>query len=410
MTRHLVLVPGFGGFDVLGSMRYYHGVTEALREAPLVLHYFPNLPSASVRTRARQLRVWLSELDRRHVIGHKDEVHLVGHSTGGLDLRQLLRDYARMLRPQKGIVGEEPVDTVGLEVLGRVRSAQFLSTPHRGTALAHHLNASFLRAGLSRLLVRGAYEWARAWRQVGVGLQGRLLRRLLPEGPTPDWVDALVDTALGFNAERDELKRAHASAAYAEALRWLDHMASDFSAIADLDPVPRQDRAPRSPAQLQEQERELPLKQGIRCASVVSVAPPPAEDARLTVYGLLHRLTAHNPPWQLGGPVTLRRMLMPGQKRALRLADNDGLVNSVSMVWPDASSSFVVEADHADVIGHFTSLGPAESGGPLARYRQYDLLDARTGFNQVTFDTLWRQVGAFALGEAYAAARSTEAA
>ncbi len=30
---HLVLVPGFAGFDILGSVSYYYGVTEVLRRA-----------------------------------------------------------------------------------------------------------------------------------------------------------------------------------------------------------------------------------------------------------------------------------------------------------------------------------------------------------------------------------------
>ncbi len=61
MNRHLLLVPGFGGFDALGTMRYYEGVTRVLERTPLVLHYFPNLPTASVRTRAEQLLSFLAE-------------------------------------------------------------------------------------------------------------------------------------------------------------------------------------------------------------------------------------------------------------------------------------------------------------------------------------------------------------
>ena len=41
---HIVLIPGFGGFDALGQVAYYAGVTRRFQawkhEKPVVLHYF----------------------------------------------------------------------------------------------------------------------------------------------------------------------------------------------------------------------------------------------------------------------------------------------------------------------------------------------------------------------------------
>lgn len=70
---HLVLVPGFGGFDALGQMHYYTGVKQRFDEWRLahrghrvVLHFFDNLPTAAVATRARDLKESLDKLVERN--------------------------------------------------------------------------------------------------------------------------------------------------------------------------------------------------------------------------------------------------------------------------------------------------------------------------------------------------------
>ncbi len=61
---HIVLVPGFAGFDALGQLEYYAGVTPEFqrwkqlpenRGTDVDLHYFDNFPTAAVRTRAGRL-------------------------------------------------------------------------------------------------------------------------------------------------------------------------------------------------------------------------------------------------------------------------------------------------------------------------------------------------------------------
>jgi hypothetical protein len=52
---HIVLLPGFAGFDALGQLEYYGRVTPLfhdLRAPNQVLHCFDNLPTASVATPA----------------------------------------------------------------------------------------------------------------------------------------------------------------------------------------------------------------------------------------------------------------------------------------------------------------------------------------------------------------------
>ena len=99
---HVVLVPGFVGFDALGQLEYYAGVTDvfqgfrANRDAQhVVLHYFDNFPTASVALRAELLQRWLAKRVARGQIGRGDRVALVGHSTGGLDIRKAFRARSR---------------------------------------------------------------------------------------------------------------------------------------------------------------------------------------------------------------------------------------------------------------------------------------------------------------------------
>src|SRR3954468_13526356 len=94
---HLVFVPGFGGFDALGEIEYYAGTTDVFQAwcgqrredgwgDRVVAHYFDNLPTAGVRTRARLLREYLTSRAKRHEfrVG-ADRIALIAHSTGCLD-------------------------------------------------------------------------------------------------------------------------------------------------------------------------------------------------------------------------------------------------------------------------------------------------------------------------------------
>ena len=90
---HIVLVPGFAGFDALGQIEYYAGTINSYElwlkhgGSPgqgVVLHYFDNLPTAGVATRADRLRTYLAKRIARGEIQDNDRIALVGHSTGGL--------------------------------------------------------------------------------------------------------------------------------------------------------------------------------------------------------------------------------------------------------------------------------------------------------------------------------------
>ncbi|NMO22173.1 hypothetical protein HPC49_36945 [Pyxidicoccus fallax] len=396
----MVLIPGFGGFDALGTLRYYHGVTEVLREleatSELSVHYFPNLPTASVQTRAQRLQLWLAALWDRLNILPEDRIHLIGHSTGGLDIRQLLTDYrVQYERDARDMGGSWPA------VLDRIVSAQFLSTPHRGTALAYHLSRTRLRRTACRAILLGAYHSLRASGEFGSGQLGRLGKLIARSAQAPDWVDAILDTLRGTYIAQGSLERAMARSAYFELLRWLLDMGTDFNAITDLDPCKPPQGAPASPAHQDAEDYTADTRflreRRIRVRSIVTVAakPPPAQGRVPTLYALTYGLTALDPPERLQLR-TVRELMNPRRQRTLRPTENDGFVNSVSQVWPDETHSFLVDGDHADVLGHFHS-PPATRSGDFFAFRQYDLLGSNSGFAEGDFTTLWRKVAHFAL-------------
>src|ERR1043165_1115450 len=87
--HHVILVPGFFGFGSLGELTYFVGVRQALERAferfSLNVHVVEvqTLPPASIRQRAARVRETLSRIAE----AEDGPIHIVGHSTGGLDAR-----------------------------------------------------------------------------------------------------------------------------------------------------------------------------------------------------------------------------------------------------------------------------------------------------------------------------------
>ncbi|MCA9523647.1 MAG: triacylglycerol lipase, partial [Myxococcales bacterium] len=121
------LVPGFFGFSELGGFNYFYRVAETLQRELRARGYraqiveCTTLPTGSITARAERLL--------QHVIASGgldgDEIHFVGHSTGGLDVRLLLTPGVVLRKSDE----EERVGA-------RTRSATMVATPHFGTPLA----------------------------------------------------------------------------------------------------------------------------------------------------------------------------------------------------------------------------------------------------------------------------------
>ncbi|MBZ5654557.1 MAG: hypothetical protein LAO56_04670 [Acidobacteriia bacterium] len=426
---HVVLTPGFAGFDALGQLEYYCGITPLFQtglSGNQVLHYFDNFPTAAVVTRATRLRSYLAKRIARGEIASRDEVTLVGHSTGGLDIRWLLWDLHHRKDP---IVVDGGVTVDPAKILKCVRRVVFLSVPHWGTNIADWVRdqpvlrkavVEELRAAVagSQLLLLDQIEnliAGGAARLTGAGL----LRAVQ---------DALSE-ADEHNGRPGPARKAEAHEAASELGLYLRHMASDFGAIDDLTSCPRRAVKPVSPAHFSagDREKELKLCRDIEFRSYVTLgrrpfhfdrgrlAPPwelakpwtypeISKDAALSAgtdigYRTCYRACAGGPFEQpvLRGKVT--RRLGGAPQYSLEVWDNDGVVNTLSMLWPKGEN-VLVAGDHMDIVGQFKAIEADRGSG--RKYRAYDLLKSESGFSEKIFKEVWNEIFAFCLGRTQA--------
>jgi len=146
MRQHVYFSPGMFGFGRLGSYTYFAHLERELAARfaaaghELVAHIIEDLPTASIRRRAVRLAEIVSETSG------DAPVHLLGHSTGGLDARLVASPATRSIA------------TESLAWLPRLRSVTTMNTPHFGTPLASFFataKGQRVLAALSVLTVAG---------------------------------------------------------------------------------------------------------------------------------------------------------------------------------------------------------------------------------------------------------------
>jgi len=159
-AEHAVfLVPGLLGFENFSSFRYFGDrVVAALRSGlearlgsrvPVVALPIP--PTASIAERQRHLVRSLADRLHRLEHGHKAlKVHLVGHSTGGVDANLLTH-----ARP-RGASSWSEIDSRAGILRERIRSVVSIASPLQGTCITRDPIARLLRdrdpSGLPGLL------------------------------------------------------------------------------------------------------------------------------------------------------------------------------------------------------------------------------------------------------------------
>ena len=427
---HIVLIPGFGGFDALGRVEYYAGITRLFQQwkhpsSAVVLHYFDNLPTAAVATRALRLRRYLAKRMARGEILKTDKIVLVGHSTGGLDIRQLIWDLHK--RENRFVCVDGGCSITAEAIRNCLDGVVFLSVPHWGTNVADwvYSHSVLRKTVIADLRVAFAGSQVYLLDKVEAGIAGgaasltgaELLLALR---------DALTEANDRLGAP-DPSRIAEAQEAASELELYFRQMASDFLVINDLTSQPH--RGGRSPAHFTVRERksELALWNQAPTIRVLSYATVggrpfsfpsgsgcPAPTFELTSpcayrevatghgrsagtdisYRLCYRACAGGPlRWpKLSGTVV--RVLGPPSPQPLELWDNDGIVNTVSMLWPGGNT--LVQADHLDIVGHYR-LEPAPQpveGGPRV-YQSYDSLKSAPLFTSEIFEDVWKEIFLF---------------
>jgi len=429
------MIPGFGGFDALGKIEYYAGVTSVFQQwngkrkagEPAVLHYFDNLPTAAVVTRAARLRSYLAKRMARGEILKDDDVVLVGHSTGGLDIRQLISDLHDLENPEATADGG--IRLKRADIRKRVSRVVFLSSPQWGTNIADwvHSHGCLRKAAVAEMRAAVAGSQVYVLDQIEERITGAAAC-LTGADVLRAAQDALTEANEGFG-EPSPQRRADAHEAASELALYLREMASDFHAIDDLTSQ-RPDSGPKSPAHFNREERQRERERWndppIRTLSYATVAKSPfpfasglpapvwdlanpctypeiSKDPRLSAdtdiaYRICYRACAGGPfrrPTD-GGEVTRRMNGAP--KGPLQPWDNDGIVNTASMLWAK-SENVLVAGDHLDIVGHYKAVKAGDGGRQGREYRSYDLLKSVPRFSDGMFQNIWTEIFDFAVGK-----------
>jgi len=233
------------------------------------------------------------------------------------------------------------------------------------------------------------------------------------------------------------LRTADAQEAASELALYFRLMASDFRAINDLTSEQPDDPDKRSPAHFDDAEREHEFK--------LWDDPPIESLSYATVGGRVFRFTTGCPApvWELTNPCTypdvardlgrsahtdfiyrfcyracaggpfqwpaqagqVLRILGPAPPQPIELWDNDGIVNTASMLWPNGETVLVL-ADHLDVVGHYELVKAgqnhrAQAGDEPARiYRSYDALKSAPHLMPKTFEDIWTEIFEFSINPA----------
>ncbi|MFW2387072.1 MAG: esterase/lipase family protein [Polyangiales bacterium] len=331
--HHIVLVPGLFGFAKLGGFDYFMHVEEALasrfmeRGADCEFVLVSSPPTGSIVHRTQVLM----DAIQQSCADDAGAIHLLGHSTGGLDVRLLASPSAWPDLP---------------DWFDRVRTVTSIATPHYGTPLAYFLTTM---AG-TRLL-----EALSLLTYVTLRAGGPPLTILAPLIAALGRVDRVV--GIEFKAlERatDLLLRFIGDEGQTEVREWFAGIHSDQGAIIQL-----------TPESMDIFNAGVENNPDVRYGSVATRMPPP-EPIRLlrnlrspfqalsaavfsTLYVGAGRTSRVYPPPNPAPEAHeyLERRLGVAIESGL----NDGLVPTTSMIWGDLL--WAGTADHLDVLGHF---------------------------------------------------------
>lgn len=370
-TQHIFLIPGFLGIENLGEVVYFGHVrallTRSFQELGIDVRIHPVCSYATSSVRKRTLG--LAQTIAKEAGLGDEPLHLIGHSTGGLEARLLCT-------PNTSLGGVENVE----QMARRVRTIVTVATPHRGTPLASFFTTRFGAQLLSVLSLGTLYvlHFGRLPLSVVIRLATLFVHLHGRMGRLENTVaNQLFDKLLGDFSEdrRDELAKL------------FKDIAQDQALMPQL-----------MPESMDMFDAAVGSREGILCGSVVTSTKPvslrgalrlgldPYAQSAHVLFGALRGLTSAMNDHYLP-------TLTPSQLAQLEQAfgsvptaeSNDGIVPTLSQVWGEMIH--LAEGDHFDVIGHFA--------GPQDTPPHYDWLTSGSAFDRNGFESLWRDVTRF---------------
>lgn len=376
MSHKIYLVPGFFGFSNLGGITYFHHVREQLtgeferRKLDVEVYSVSTLPTASIRRRT----AWLAERITE-TAGDDGPIHLIGHSTGGLDVRL-------MATPGADLATEVDVESLA----DRIDSVVTVATPHLGTPIASLFNSIFGQHMLWALSLGTIYtlRFGRLPIKVLVGLMGVLVQLDRRRG---------VEETILEQFHR-ELFSDFGRKSGAEINEFLEHIRTDRAVIGQL-----------TPGSTDLFNASTSDRDETRYGCVLTRAPGPSLKAALSVGFDVYAHASHALFRAL--QITAARSghffdVHPEQERRLVGAygevpgprSNDGVVPTLSQIRGEIIHA--AWADHLDVCGHFRD--------PKHDPPHVDWFISGAGFRRLQFEQLWGDVASFLLAESSEAA------
>ncbi len=336
LPHQVYLIPGMFGFGNLAGYDYFGHLKAGLdryfksRDELAEFHEILPAPTSSLKHRARTVARTIA-----HTARAEAPIHIIGHSTGGLDARLTLAPTIDLGLPEE-LRKWRP----------RVKSLVTLNTPHYGTPLASY----FATVSGTRMLYALSLLTVITLR-VGEPSFSLLSRLLASIGN----IDAFTPGDLKlFSKMTDGILRFVDREARSEITDYLSKVQTDQGAVIQITP----EAMDLFNAAVENDER-------IRYGCVISASPRPstlraAKKIRspyaaisAALYSTLYQFSAQAHECYLypSPPETLAAQMASTWGHEPSEADNDGIVPALSMQWGEVIG--IAEGDHLDMLGHF---------------------------------------------------------
>jgi hypothetical protein len=372
VLHRVFFAPGMFGFGRLASFDYFvhleRAVAERFRAAGLQVEtYVADVqPTASIRRRAAQLNELVAGTFAASDAPAR--VHLVGHSTGGLDARLVASPSARL-----------PVPPRARAWLPHLASVTTMNAPHHGTPLA----AFFATVSGQRVLYAVS-----ALTFIGLSLGAPPLAAASAVVVAITRLDGAVGLELRvLDRATDALLRVLDDARSREVRQYLDAIQKDQGAVIQV-----------TPEAMDLFQAGVEDREGVRYQCIATMAPAPSARGILsqvlspwgaisaslftTFYGLTARADANYPCAAPRADDATEAMLDRAFGKAPGVRVNDGVVPLRSQLWGELV--WTGHADHLDVLGHFGETEAEAGAGP----RHSDWLRSGSGFDRVRFEAM----------------------